>query len=120
MNIIQPDISHAGGISDLRRIATIAEVYDVALAPRSSLGPIALATSLHVDVVSADFAIQEMSVGIHYHAGSEDLLSYVKNPGGWNVHEGYSKMMEGPGMGIEINENKVRELSIDAKPWVNT
>lgn len=50
IDIIQPDIAHAGGISETKRIANMAEAYDVALAPHCPLGPIAFAASLHVGI----------------------------------------------------------------------
>ncbi|KAJ5729720.1 enolase C-terminal domain-like protein [Penicillium malachiteum] len=73
VSILQPDISHVGGISELRRIAIMGEAYDVALAPHCPLGPIALAANIQVDAVSANFAIQEMSLGIHYNKDSADI-----------------------------------------------
>ena len=110
VSILQPDICHVGGISELRRIATMAEAYDVALAPHCPLGPIALAANVHVDVVSANFAIQEMSLGIHYNAGSEDITSFIKNPEVWNVKDGMIDLMTGPGLGLEIDEARIRAV----------
>lgn len=81
MDILQPDISHVGGFSELRRIATMAEAYDVAIAPHCPLGSITLAANLQVDETTSNFAMQEMSLGIHYNTGGYDLLSYIKNPG---------------------------------------
>ncbi|KAI8931384.1 hypothetical protein NX059_011717 [Plenodomus lindquistii] len=119
VDILQPDISHVGGISELRRIANMAETYDVAIAPHSPLGPIALAACCQVDCTLSNFAIQEMSLGIHYNAGSADLTSYTRNPEVWDVKEGYIKMFGGPGLGIEIDEEWVRRESKDAKAWVS-
>ncbi|KAL4970187.1 uncharacterized protein BDV14DRAFT_187063 [Aspergillus stella-maris] len=117
ISILQPDICHVGGISEIRRIATMAEAYDVALAPHCPLGPIALAASLQVDAVSANFAIQEMSLGIHYNAGSADIDTFVKNPEVWKVQDGLINLLSGPGLGIEIDEEKVRAASVDAVAW---
>lgn len=117
ISILQPDICHVGGISEIRRVATMAEAYDVALAPHCPLGPIALAASLQVDAVSANFAIQEMSLGIHYNAGSADVDTYVKNPEVWKVHDGLIDLLSGPGLGIEIDEDKVRAASVNAIAW---
>ncbi|KAF4995461.1 hypothetical protein FDECE_12784, partial [Fusarium decemcellulare] len=117
VDILQPDISHVGGISELRRIAAMAETYDVAIAPHCPLGPIALAANIQVDATTPNFAIQEMSLGIHYNTGGHDLLSYIKNPEIWDVKDGYIKLMTGPGLGIEVDEEKVRELSKNAEPW---
>jgi galactonate dehydratase len=119
VDVLQPDISHVGGISEMRRIAAMAETYDVALAPHCPLGPVALAANVQVDAVSANFAIQEMSLGIHYNAGSQDLTSYTKNPEVWNVTDGYIELLRGPGLGIEVDEEQVRSLSQDSKAWVS-
>jgi galactonate dehydratase len=119
VDILQPDISHVGGISEMKRIAAMAETYDVALAPHCPLGPIALAACVQVDCTVSNFAIQEMSLGIHYNAGSQDLTSYTKNPEVWSVNEGYIELMKGPGLGIEIDEEQVRMLSKDAVAWVS-
>lgn len=118
VDILQPDISHVGGISELKRIAAMCEAYDVALAPHCPLGPIALAACIQVDATVSNFAIQEMSLGIHYNAGSEDLTSFIKNPEVWRVNEGYIELMNGVGLGIEIDEDWVRRESKDAKAWV--
>ena len=119
VDILQPDISHCGGISEIRRIAALAETYDVAIAPHCPLGPIALAANVQVAATAANFVIQEMSLGIHYNAGSQDLTSYTHNPEVWNVEGGYIKLMQGPGLGIEIDEEQVRRLSRGAAPWVS-
>ncbi len=62
INIIQPDVSHCGGITNLLNIARMAESYDVALAPHCSLGPIAFASCLHVDACCVNFVFQESSI----------------------------------------------------------
>jgi galactonate dehydratase len=118
VDILQPDISHIGGISELKRIAAMAEAYDVAIAPHCPLGPIAFAASLQVDATIPNFVIQEMSLGIHYNVGG-DLLSYLKDAEAWKVTDGYVNLMSGPGLGIEIDEEKVRELSKGEKAWKN-
>lgn len=119
VDILQPDVCHVGGISELRRIAYMCEADDVALAPHCPLGPIALAACVQVDTVTANFAIQEMSLGIHYNAGSQGITSYVKNPEVWSVKNGYIDLLTGPGLGIEIDEDQVRNLSVDAVPWIS-
>ncbi|PMD62335.1 mandelate racemase/muconate lactonizing protein-like protein [Hyaloscypha bicolor E] len=119
VDILQPDISHCGGISEMRRIAAMAEAYDVAMAPHCPLGPIALAANVQVAAATPNFVIQEMSLGIHYNAGSQDLTSYSHNPEVWKVTGGYIDLMKGPGLGIEIDEEQVRRLSKGAKAWVS-
>lgn len=119
VDILQPDISHCGGISEMRRIASMAETYDVALAPHCPLGPIALAANVQIAAVTANFAIQEMSLGIHYNLGSQDLTSYTHNPEVWKVTGGYIDLMKGPGLGIEIDEEQIRKFCVAEKPWVS-
>lgn len=119
VDILQPDISHVGGISEMRRIAAMAEAYDVAIAPHCPLGPIALAANFQVDAATANFAIQEMSLGIHYNNTGHDITTYIRNPEVWGVEDGYVKMLTGPGLGIEVDEEQVRELARDAKAWVS-
>ncbi|KAK7676391.1 hypothetical protein QCA50_020654 [Cerrena zonata] len=112
IDIAQPDISHCGGISELHRIASLTETYDVALAPHCPLGPIALAASVQVDLTAPNFVIQEMSWQMHYNKGA-DLLTYLVDSSVFSIKDGYVDALEGPGLGIEINETLVREA--DAK-----
>jgi galactonate dehydratase len=118
VDIIQPDLSHAGGIWEVRKIAAMAEAYDVALAPHCPLGPIALASSLQVDLCSPNAIIQEQSLGIHYNQGS-DLLDYLADPTVFQYENGYIARLDGPGLGIEINEEKVREAAAIGHDWKN-
>jgi len=120
VDVLQPDVSHVGGITELMKIASMCEAYDVAVAPHCPLGPIAFAASVQADTVMPNFSIQEMSLGIHYNAGSEDMTSYIKNPEAWRVKEGHINILSGPGLGIEIDEEMVRKMAkihADEKPW---
>ena len=119
VDVLQPDVCHVGGISELRRMAAMAEAYDVAVAPHCPLGPLALAACMQVDAATPNFAIQEMSLGIHYNAGEYDLLTYLRGGDVWAVEGGYVKLMTGPGLGIEIDEDLVRKASVGAEPWVS-
>ncbi|PWY85996.1 mandelate racemase/muconate lactonizing enzyme family protein [Aspergillus heteromorphus CBS 117.55] len=120
VDILQPDIAHAGGISETKRIATMAETYDVAIAPHCPLGPIAFAASMQVALSTPNFVIQEMSLGMHYNveAGDIDLTSYLNSPGVFDIEEGYVKAPTGAGLGIEINEEMVRRISRETEPWL--
>ncbi|MDQ3814224.1 MAG: galactonate dehydratase, partial [Armatimonadota bacterium] len=109
-DIIQPDVSHTGGIWELRKIAAMAEAYDVAVAPHCPLGPITLAASLQVDFCTPNAFIQEQSLGIHYNQGSE-LLDYLVDPTVFHYRDGYVSRLSAPGLGIEIDEDKVREMA---------
>lgn len=118
IDILQPDLSHAGGITECRKIATMAEAYDVAMAFHCPLGPIALAACLQVDAVSHNAFIQEQSLGIHYNKGN-DILDYLKDPEVFHYENGFVKMPEGPGLGIEVDEEKVKEASLGSHNWKN-
>jgi galactonate dehydratase len=117
VDILQPDLAHAGGISEVKKIATMAEAYDVAIAPHCPLGPIALAAAIQVDLSISNFVIQEMSLGIHYNTDEHDLLTYLKNPDVFDVEDGYVKAPTGVGLGIEINEQLVRSVSAETNHW---
>jgi len=119
VDILQPDICHIGGISEMRRVAAMCETYDVAVAPHCPLGPIALAACVHVDAATPNFAIQEMGIGMHYNNTGQDITSYISNPDVWAVRDGHIDILTGPGLGIEIDEAQVRQLSEDAKPWTS-
>ncbi len=118
VDIIQPDLSHAGGIWETRKIAAMAEVYDIAVAPHCPLGPIALAASLQLDFCTPNAIIQEQSLGIHYNEGS-DLLDYLADPKVFEYEAGYVLRNNKPGLGIEINEERVREMAKIGHQWRN-
>jgi galactonate dehydratase len=99
LDICQPDVSHAGGISETRRIASMAEAYDVALAPHC--------------------AIQEMSLGIHYNTGGHDLPTYLADQSLIALDDGYVRVPEGPGMGVVLDEAVIREEAKAYASWQN-
>jgi galactonate dehydratase len=116
VDIIQPDLSHAGGITEVFKIAAMAEAYDVGLAPHCPLGPIALAACLQVDAVARNASIQEQSLGIHYNQGN-DMLDYLVDPGVFAYKDGYVTLPSAPGLGIEVNEAVVREMAKTGHKW---
>ena len=118
VDIIQPDVSHAGGITETRKIASMAEAYDVALALHCPLGPIALAACLQLDGVCYNAFIQEQSLGIHYNQGN-DLLDYITNRKVFEYEDGFVAIPNGPGLGIEINEEYVLEQAHIGHRWRN-
>jgi galactonate dehydratase len=118
VDIIQPDPSHAGGISETRRIAAMAEAYDTAVALHCPLGPIALAACLQLDACTHNAFIQEQSLGIHYNVGN-DLLDYITEPGPFAYSAGYVTIPAGPGLGIDVNEDFVGERALAGHRWRN-
>ncbi|WP_226778895.1 galactonate dehydratase [Oceaniglobus trochenteri] len=118
VDIVQPDISHCGGITEARKIAILAEAHDVALAPHSPLGPLTLAASLQLDFVSHNAFIQEQSMGIHYNQGN-DVLDYLVDPAPLTITNGYIPLLDRPGLGVEIDEDKVRAAARQGHRWRN-
>lgn len=107
ISVINPDPAHVGGITATVRLGAAAEMYDVMLAPHCPLGPIALAACLQIDAVCHNAAIQEQSLGIHYNVGS-DLLDYV-TPGSFDYRDGFVTIPGGPGLGVTVDEDAVRD-----------
>lgn len=118
VDIIQPDLSHAGGITEVKKIAAMAEAYDVALAPHCPLGPIALAACLNVDAVSYNAVIQEQSIGIHYNVG-KSVLDYVKNQEDFVFTDGFVQLPVRPGLGVDVREELVEEENKTPHNWKN-
>ncbi|MGI6337208.1 MAG: galactonate dehydratase [Eubacteriales bacterium] len=125
VDILQPDLSHAGGITEVKKIAAMAEAYDVALAPHCPLGPVALMACLQIDATCHNAFIQEQSIGIHYNADSRALsdadavLDYMRNREDLTYKDGFVILPKRPGLGIEVNRERV--LSEDEHPhaWKN-
>lgn len=116
LDIVQPDLSHAGGILEVRKIAAMAEAFDVAVAPHCPLGPIALAASLQLDACTPNAFIQEQSLEIQ-RPSANDLLDYLKDPGVFAYEEGYVPVPKGEGLGIEVDEERVREAAKVGHDW---
>ncbi len=104
VSVVQPDLSHAGGIMEGRLIAGMAEAYYAALAPHCPLGPVSLAACLQLDAATPNFLAQE-----HVHLGA----GYLKQP--FVVQDGYLPLPTGPGLGIELDDEAVA-AQIGA-PW---
>jgi len=96
--ILQPDLCHAGGITEVRLIAGMAEAYYAAIAPHNPLGPISLAAGLQIAASIPNFLCQEqVSLG----------EGYIRNP--FKVVNGYVELPAGPGLGIELDENALAD-----------
>ena len=118
VDIIQPDLSHAGGLTEVRKIAAMAEACDVALAPHCPLGPIALAACLNIDAVCYNAVIQEQSMGIHYNVG-RSVLDYVQNREDFTFTQGFAQLPQRPGLGVEVNRELVLEENKTPHNWKN-
>lgn len=118
VDIIQPDLSHAGGLTECRKIAAMAEAHDVALAPHCPLGPIALAACLNLDAVSYNAVIQEQSIGIHYNK-DRSVLDYILNREDFAFENGFVKLPSKPGLGVEVNRELVEQEGRNPHSWKN-
>jgi galactonate dehydratase len=118
-DIVQPDVSHAGGISEVRRIAAMAEAYDVAVAPHCPLGPLALASCLQLAACTPNIVLQEMSWGIHYNTGGFDLDTYLADTVVFAVQDGMVAIPEGPGLGVTLDIDKIKDAAKDGHRWRN-
>ncbi|HLL42919.1 MAG TPA: galactonate dehydratase [Segetibacter sp.] len=98
-SILQPDLCHAGGITEGRIIAGMAEAYYIPIAPHNPMGPISLAAGLHLAASIPNFLVQEqVSLG----------EGYLKNPFKLQK-DGTVLIPEGPGLGVELDEDKIKD-----------
>ncbi|MBD9857976.1 galactonate dehydratase [Enterococcus faecalis] len=118
IDIIQPDVALCGGILETRKIAAMAEAHDMAVAPHAPYGPVALAATLQVDSCTPNVFIQEQSLGIHYNKGF-DLLDFVKNKEVFQYKDGYVDLPSKPGLGLEMDEDRIKEISQEGLVWTN-
>lgn len=118
VDIIQPDLSHAGGITETKKLASVAETYDVAVAPHCPLGPIALASCFTIDACCHNAILQEQSLGMQF-TEEMSLTDYLKNPEIFSYENGYMNLTNGPGLGVEINEELVRKMDKRGHAWKN-
>lgn len=116
VTVVQPDLSHAGGITETRKIASLAEAHGALLAPHCPLGPIALAACLQVGFSTSNHVIQEQSLGIHYNRDA-DLLDLVLDQSVLTSTSGFIEMWDAPGLGIELDEAAIRRADQSPHGW---
>lgn len=110
VSIIQPDICHVGGIYEGRKLAAMIEMYYGSVAPHNPLGPISLASCIQLDACIPNFLVQE-------HPGNPDKsdlgVGYIKEP--FVIEDGYIKVPTKPGLGIELDEEDLKDKIYDGK-----
>lgn len=101
-DIIQPDITHFGGLMNTKKLAAWAEAYYVLVAPHNVGGPVSTAAALHLAASTPNFKIQE-----HFNDFAE---AFVKQsaPGVPEIVDGYFPLPAGPGLGVTLNEDVIR------------
>jgi galactonate dehydratase len=99
--LLQPDVAHCGGISELKRIANMAEVYYMHVMPHCAIGPVAFSSCMQVDACVPNFLIQEqVDVGLGGGLLKKD----------WVVKNGHIELPKGPGLGFEIDEKEATKV----------
>lgn len=98
VDIIQPDVANAGGISEMMRIAAMAELYGVAFAPHNPNGPVQAMASLHLATAAPAFTVLE-----HRHDMAEGMAAFASNAPRLES-DGYAAIPTGPGLGIDLDE----------------
>lgn len=111
----QPDLSHAGGITEVVRIGTLAEVFDAQLAPHCPLGLLAFAACIQVDAALPNAAVQETMIDLP-RILDDDEYDWVRNRGDWMPEDGYLPIPSGPGLGVEIDDDLVRARAAEVAP----
>jgi galactonate dehydratase len=119
LDVLQPDLSHAGGIWEVKKIAASAETSGILIAPHCPLGPVSFAAALQFDFCTHNVLIQETSLGIHYNTAEVDLLSYISNKEDFKIESGFIYRTDKPGLGIEMNEEIILEMSKIKHNWSN-
>lgn len=105
VDVIQPDIAHTGGISEIRRIASMAEIEYIKFAPHNPNGPIAAAASLHVCATVPNFLILETARDMPYHDDVQTNPAVIK--------DGYFELPTEPGLGTDLDEEKIKARLYD-------
>jgi galactonate dehydratase len=118
VSVVQPDVTHVGGITELRNIATMAEAFDVAVVPHSPLSPVAFAASLQVGFATHNVVMQEQDLGLHDPERSIGL-AYLAEPSTFEFADGHVSRPTAPGLGIEVDEAYVRERAEADVNWHN-
>ncbi len=109
VDIIQPDVCHCGGISELRRIAAAAETYYIRVAPHNPNGPVATAASIQLAAAIPNFDVLEYAIP------DPEYMKVVKNPP--VQKEGYFVIPDAPGLGIDLDEEAMQAFPYKPKSY---
>jgi len=107
--ILQPDVCYAGGITELKIIAGMAEAYYAPIGPHNPQGPCSLAASMQIAAAIPNFFCQERGDNEY-----SDLLAKPLPP----ISKGYRPLLTEPGLGITIDENKLRAQVGEPRPYL--
>ncbi len=99
VDVIQPDLCHAGGITEVKKIAALAEVHHVLVAPHNPMGPVSTAAAAHIGMSVPNFQLLE------YVSSQPYRDRVVKEP--WQIKDGYLHVPERPGLGVDLDEDVI-------------
>jgi galactonate dehydratase len=102
-DIIQPDITHFGGLMETKKVAAWADAYYMLVAPHNVGGPVSTAAALHFAASTPNFKIQE-----HFNDFSEEWVKAAA-PGNPEVVDGYFSLPQGPGLGVTLDLDVLEE-----------
>ena len=118
VDVVQPNLSHAGGITEVKKIADMAAAFDVAVAPNCPVGPITLASSIQVAACQQNFLVLDHGFDIQM-SSADVTYEYVSDPNAFELEDGYVDTLDRPGIGIEIDEDAVERQSEKEISWNN-
>lgn len=111
--VVQPDVCHAGGLTEMRKIATLADTHSVLIAPHNPLGPIATQANVHLALATPNFLIQEvMRADVPWRA---DVVRGAVEIGTGRIDAPLS-----PGLGIDIDERAAAHFPFEPEPQLRT
>lgn len=111
VDVVQMDIAHCGGILMSKKIAALASVYDIRVAPHCSIGPVALAAALHFDVSTPNFYVQETF-------SDYDVPWRSALVRGWNpLRDGEFVLSDAPGLGVELDDQVIADHPYIQNPF---
>jgi len=109
IDILQPDCGHTGGISQMKKIATLAEAYFVPLAPHCTCSELGVSASLHCSFAVPFLLIHEMYLDGHIMPPGVARKSFEVDD------KGYASLPSGPGLGVEVDESQFEKVNADPK-----
>jgi galactonate dehydratase len=116
IDIAQPAITHAGGITEIRKIANMAEAFNVPVMPKCSVGPVAFAAAIHLHLAVQNLVSQELHNELQNRTNNS-FYQYLSNPDYFDLEGSYLTVSDEPGLGIRLDEATVRAEATDDLSW---
>ncbi|MFB6195688.1 MAG: galactonate dehydratase [Haloplanus sp.] len=116
VDIVQPSITHAGGITEIKKIGTMAEAFDIALMAKCSVGPIAFSAAVQTQMALDNAIVQEQHD--EFYAGTDNkFFDYIENDSFFEIKDGFLTIRNEPGLGLDIDEDHVAEQAKKNVSW---